>query len=38
MALTQRQDFASAMQSSGGKIEDLLAAMNKKIDQMRAGT
>ena len=35
MALTQRQDFAAAMQSSGGKIEDLLAAMHKKIDQLK---
>ena len=38
MALTQRQDFASAMQSGGGKIEDLLASMHRKIDQLRAGT
>jgi phospholipid transport system substrate-binding protein len=38
MALTQRQDFAAAMQSSGGKLEDLLGAMHKKIDQLRGGS
>jgi len=37
MALTQRQDFASAMQANGGKIDDLLSAMHKKIDELRAG-
>jgi len=37
MALTQRQDFASAMQANGGKIEDLLAAMHKKIVELRSG-
>jgi phospholipid transport system substrate-binding protein len=38
MALTQRQDFSSAMQSSGGTIETLLATMHKKIEELRAGT
>ncbi len=37
MALTQRQDFAGAMQSSGGKLENLLATMRKKNDELRAG-
>ncbi len=37
MALTQRQDFASAIQSSGGTIASLLATMHKKIDELRAG-
>jgi len=37
MALTQRQDFASAMQANGGKIEDLLDAMHKKIGELRSG-
>lgn len=35
MALTQRQDFASAMQSSGGSIDALLDAMNKKIVELQ---
>ncbi len=37
MALTQRQDFASVLQSNGGKVDDLLATMHKKIDQLKAG-
>lgn len=37
MALTQRQDFASAMQSSGGSLDALLDAMHKKIGELEAG-
>ncbi len=37
MALTQRQDFASAIQSSGGTVDGLNAALRKKIEQMKAG-
>lgn len=37
MALTQRQDFASAMQSSGGSLDALLDAMHKKTDELKAG-
>ncbi|HEY1723520.1 MAG TPA: ABC transporter substrate-binding protein [Magnetospirillaceae bacterium] len=37
MALTQRQDFASAIQSSGGTVESLLATMHRKIEELRAG-
>ncbi len=37
MALTQRQDFASAIQSSGGTIESLLATMHRKIVDLRGG-
>jgi phospholipid transport system substrate-binding protein len=36
MALTLRQDFESVLQSNGGKIDALLAAMQKKIDQLKA--
>jgi phospholipid transport system substrate-binding protein len=36
MALTQRQDFAASIQSSGGSVESLLATMHKKIDELRA--
>jgi phospholipid transport system substrate-binding protein len=37
MALTQRQDFASVIQSSGGTVDGLLTTMHKKIDELRAG-
>ena len=36
MALTQRQDFAASIQSSGGTVESLLDTMHKKIDELRA--
>lgn len=36
MAITQRQDFSSTLQSLGGKIDALLSAMRTKIDQMKA--
>ncbi len=35
MALTMRQDFGSVISSHGGKIDALLTAMQKKIDQLR---
>lgn len=37
MALTQRQDFAAAIQSSGGTVDSLLTTMHKKIEELRAG-
>jgi len=37
MALTQRNDFAAAIQSSGGTVEGLLDTMHKKIEELRAG-
>ncbi len=37
MALTQRQDFASSIQSSGGSVELLLKTMHAKIEELRAG-
>jgi phospholipid transport system substrate-binding protein len=37
MALTMRQDFASVLSANGGKIDALLAAMQKKIDELAAG-
>lgn len=37
MALTQRQDFASALQSSGGSLDSLLDAMRKKVVELQAG-
>jgi phospholipid transport system substrate-binding protein len=36
MALTQRQDYASAMQSNGGSIDNLLVSMRDKNDQLAA--
>ena len=36
MAITQRQDFSSTLQSIGGKIDALLSAMRTKIDQLKA--
>ncbi len=36
MAITYRSDYAAAMQSSGGRVDSLLAAMRKKIDQLKA--
>jgi phospholipid transport system substrate-binding protein len=36
MALTMRQDFGSVISANGGKIDALLAAMQKKIDQLRS--
>jgi phospholipid transport system substrate-binding protein len=36
MALTQRQDFAASIQSSGGSVESLLVTMHKKIEELRA--
>ena len=35
MALTQRQDFLSAIQSNGGKYEGLLASMQSKVEQLK---
>ena len=35
MALTLRQDFASVLDANGGKVDGLLAAMQKKINQLR---
>lgn len=35
MALTQRQDFASAMQASGGSLDALLDAMDKKVAELQ---
>lgn len=36
MAITQRQDYSSTMQSIGGKIDVLLSSMRTKIDQLKA--
>ncbi|HEY1722505.1 MAG TPA: ABC transporter substrate-binding protein [Magnetospirillaceae bacterium] len=36
MALTLRQDFGSVIESHGGKVDALLTAMQKKIDQLRS--
>lgn len=36
MAITQRSDYASAMQANGGRMDSLLSALRSKIDQMRA--
>ena len=36
MALTQRQDFAAVIQSSGNSVGGLLDTMNKKIGELRA--
>lgn len=36
MAITHRSDYASAMQSNGGKIDGLLAIMRTKLDQLRS--
>jgi phospholipid transport system substrate-binding protein len=38
MALTLRQDFGSVLGSNGGKIDALLDAMQKKIDQLKSAT
>ena len=36
MALTLHQDFASVLESNGGKVDALLAAMQRKIAQLRS--
>ena len=36
MALTQRQDFAASIQSSGGQVASLLDTMHRKIEELRA--
>lgn len=36
MAITQRSDYNSLLQSNGGKLEALFSALRTKIDQMRA--
>lgn len=36
MAFTHRSEYSSVIQSSGGKVEGLLAAMRKKVAQMKA--
>jgi phospholipid transport system substrate-binding protein len=36
MSLTLRQDFGSVLDANGGKVDGLLAAMQKKIDQLRS--
>jgi phospholipid transport system substrate-binding protein len=36
MALTLRQDFSSVISANGGKVDALLTAMQKKIDQLRS--
>ncbi len=36
MAITYRSDYASAIQSNGGRVDSLLAAMRRKIDQLKA--
>lgn len=36
MALTQRQDFAGALQSNGGNVDALLASMRAKNQQLAA--
>jgi phospholipid transport system substrate-binding protein len=36
MAITQRSDYASAMQANGGKIDGLLSIMRTKLDQLKA--
>lgn len=36
MAITLRADYASTMQTNGGKIDSLLATMRTKLDQLRA--
>lgn len=36
MALTLRQDFSSVIEANGGKVDALLTAMQKKIDQLRS--
>lgn len=37
MGLTQRQDFASAIQSNGGNIQGLLQTLSAKVDQLKSG-
>lgn len=36
MSLTLRQDFSSVIEANGGKVDALLTAMQKKIDQLRS--
>jgi phospholipid transport system substrate-binding protein len=36
MAITHRSDYASAMQSNGGRIDGLLSIMRTKLDQLKA--
>ncbi|PKU22480.1 MlaC/ttg2D family ABC transporter substrate-binding protein [Telmatospirillum siberiense] len=36
MAITYRSDYASAMQTNGGKIDGLLSIMRTKLDQLKA--
>ena len=36
LALTLRQDFDAVLTSNGGKFDSLLAAMQKKIDQLKS--
>jgi phospholipid transport system substrate-binding protein len=38
MAMTLHQDFASVIEANGGKIEPLLAALQKKIEQLGGAT
>jgi len=38
MALTIRQDFDSVLSANGGKLDALLAAMQKKIDQLKTAS
>lgn len=36
MAITYRQDYNSALQGNGGKVDQLLVAMRTKVDQLKA--
>ena len=36
MSITQRSDYNSMLQANGGKFDELLKALQTKIDQMRA--
>lgn len=36
MAITYRQDYTGALQSNGGKVDQLLVTMRTKVDQLKA--